>query len=854
MIALRTFDLKKTIVFYLFLISIALPVSAQSDTLYYNASWKPVISDSASFYRPPIQKEGDLFHVRDYYKSGKLQMDAVSAKADTDFWQGKVSWYNEDGTLFQEGNYIKNRLNGEFVTTFMGKKIVANYENGYFISGKQNIPSGSIQILTEKKGDSIIEKFYQDDLNGIRYEYYGTKTKSRGLSKYYDAKGELIGEKTPLPNGYFKGVEVFYNYNPMRVRDINYYTFGNLLIGERYYANGQAREKVSKEPVWSKTYFDENGKQLAKVSYSYENERLMPQEGTELFFDYATKYRKISSKVVTSRAYSKRDLVEEKTFYPSGQVKTKTQYANKQKELQVSYDESGQETNRMQYKGYNPYNGTEILKDRKATYKDGELVEEIRYYPGTEIVQSKKTQTKEVFYDKEGKVLGELEMEYKNKYAKPMNGQRFVMDYKDGDVTSIEILKDGFVTNRTTYRKRQYGKDVYKTFRSIEEYDDRNYRTRRMEFYSNGKLQSDISFKNYKEVSGKYFDKEGSQLGTYDYEKEQGSLYEFFPESDELKRMEVRENGEITRLKQYDYGARSDYGEINPVLIEDMDATCCASYYSREGKLIAKLTYKEGKPWDGQLYDKNKLTLYTFKEGVRNGVYQKLDYSQRVLEEGNFVNDKQEGIFNYYNYQGKLTKKENYSDGYLEGTAYYYNEAGKEIGRMQYEKDKPVNGKRVTSAYRDQIQYELYKNGMLIEQQFYGANGKVLTKNLTGNKKQSIAYFKDSDKKKLDYLTSNTYLDGKVIRYDEKGTIVHTAEFTNGNLKSGTVLLKGGEVGSNVHYLKVSKNKDMVNVEFYDLENNKVFSAEENIFSKGSAVFMKKLYVYMDYLSGDKLY
>lgn len=826
----------------------------QQDTIYYDSKWKPTVKDSAAFYRPPVTKVGNLYKVEDYYISGGIQMRATSSSAKRDLWEGKVSWYNEDGTLYQQGNYVNNRLQGEFITTFMGKKIVANYQNGYFISGQQNIPSGNIQLFTEKKGDSIIEKFYQEDLNGIRYEYYGTKTNSRGLSRYFDANGELIGEKLPLPNGYFKGVEVFYNYNPMRVREINYYPFGNLLIGERYYANGQPREKVSKEPGWTKTYFDKTGNQLAKIGYAYANERLVPQDGTELLFDYGKNYREITDVVVSAKTYSKGNLVEEKTFYPSGQVKTKTQYVDKQKELQVSYDANGKEINSMQYKGYNPYNGTEILKDKKTIYKDGELVEEITYYPDTEIVQSKKTQTKEVFYDKKGNVLGELQLEYKNKYARPLNGQRFIMDYKDGDVISIEILKEGYVTNRTDYRKRQVGNGEYKTFRSIEEYDDRSYRTRRMEFYSNGKLQSDISFKNYKEVTGKFFDMDGNQIGLYDYEKEEGSLYEFFSESDELKRMEVRENGKINKLKLYDYGPRSEYGEINPVLIEDVDAACCAAYYNREGELIAKLTYKDGKPWNGQLYDKNKGTLHTLSQGVRNGLYQKLDYSQRVLEEGNFVNDRPEGEFKYYNYQGTLTKKETFKNGELNGTSFYYDDTTKEIGRMLYENGKPMNGKRVTSAYRNEVQYEIYKNGDLVEQQSYGADGKVLSKNLTGSNKKSIAYFKDSDTKKLEYLTTSNMLDGKVIRYDDKENVLHTAVFVNGVLESGTVLLKGYDVGSNVYYLKVSKTEDLVNVEFYDIEQQKIFSAEENTTTTGSPIFMKKLYVYLDQVTGNKLY
>lgn len=849
---IQKYTLKPALFYMVILFAIA-PMAAQNDTIYYDAKWKPSVKDSAAYFRPPVSKVGNLYKVEDYYISGAVQMRATSSSAEKDLWEGKVTWFNENGEAFQVGNYTNNRLDGEFITTFNGKRIVANYKNGYFISGKQNVPSGSIQILTEKKGDSIIEIFYEKNLDGIRYEYYGTKTKSRGLSKYYDQKGKLIGKKEPLPNSYFKGVEVFYNYGPMRVRDINYYPFGNLLISERYYANGQAREKVTEEPNWSKTYFSEDGAQLGKIAYKYENERLRPYQGTEFTFDYGN-YREVSPIIVTSRTYEDGKVIEEKSFYPSGKVNTKTAYADGRKELQVSYDEVGNEINKMVYKDYTPFDGTEILKDKKTTYKEGELVEEIKFYPNTDIVQSKKTKTEEVFFAKDGKELGRLQLEYSNRYAKPINGQRFTMDYKNGEVTSIEILKDGYVTNRTSYRKRQVGKDTYKTFRNIEEYDDRSYRTRRMDFYSNGKLQSDVTFKNYKEVSGKYFDEIGNLLGTYDYEKQEGTLYEFFSESDEVKRMEVRENGKTTKLKVYDYGARADYGQINPVLVEDIDANCCASYYTKEGKPIAELTYNDGKPWSGQLYDKNQRTLYTIAEGIRNGTYKKLDYSQRVLEEGTFKNDKEDGVFTYFNYQGVLTKKEKYKNGLLDGTSFFYDASGKELSTMSYVNGKPMNGKRVMSSYRGEIQYEIYRNGTLTEKQSYGTEGKTLTKYNDDKTTESIAYYKDSDKKKLQYQSADTYLNGKVTRYDKQGNPLHTAEFNKGNLESGTVLLNGYEVGSNIHYIKVTRDKDLMYAEFYDMEDNKVFAAEENIAFKGSAVFMKKLYVNTDYLTGSRLY
>lgn len=846
--------LKRKITIVLFMAVVALPVIGQQDITYYDAKWKPTVKDSASFYRPQVQKEGVFYRVKDYYISGQIQMNAVSKYVDKDYWEGKVTWYNEDGTPYQTGNYTNNRIDGEFITYLKDKRLVANYNKGYFISGKQNINSGSIKMYTEKESDQLKEIQYEKDFKGIRVEYYGSKEKPRETIKYFDAKGELIGVREAVPNGYFKGVEVFYNYNPMRVRDINYYPYGQLLISDRYYDNGKPRELSTSESKWTKTYYSEKGEQLAKIEYKLSSERLKPENGTELTFDYLN-YKAVSSVVISSRTYEDGVLTKEKSFYKSGSLKTETTYQNKTKELQISYSENGEEQNRMVYKDYRPYNGTEVLKDRISTYKDGRLVEEVQFFYNTDIPQSKKTETKQTFFDKEGKVLGELELEYSNGYSKPMNGQRFTLDYKDGHVTQIEILKNGVVTNRTSYRKKMVGKDNYKTFRRIEEYDEKGYeRTREMTFYSNGKLQADISFDNYKEVLGTFFDKTGNKIGTYDYKKEDGKMYKFFYDSDELELLEVKENGKLIKLKKYDYGPNLGYGQINPVLIKDIDIDCCATSYTKEGEVIGKLIYKDREPWNGQWYDETKRTLYTLKEGKKEGVYKKIDYALNVLEEGQYVNDMAEGIFKSYDYRGQLLKEEAYINDKLDGTSVYYDNLGKQIGSISFSKGKPLTGTKIISSYNNEINSETYKNGKLIEKIQNGASGKTVTKFIDEQKKQSISYYKNSDKKKLEYTSSNTYLDGKVIRYNKGGVVMGTAEFSKGNFDNGTVFLNGIDVGSGVNYVKVKRKENVISTTFYNEKDEEVFSATENTEFKGSPVFLNRLQVYVDYVSPARLY
>ena len=840
--------------FFMLLLLTVAPLTAQNATLYYDAKWQPTVKDSASYFRPPVEAKGNLFLVEDYFISGKIQMRGISKSATKDIWQGKVTWFKEDGSIQQQGNYVDNRVEGEYISFLNGKKLVATYKNGYFDIGEANFDFSSSQQYYKKTKDSVIEVFYDKDIKDIRYERYGTKDKPAQLVKYYDIKGKFIGNRETLDNGYFKGVEVFYSYAPMRVRSIGYYPYGKLLGSDVYYDNGKPREKIDKKPIWSKTYFSLDGKEIGKIEYQFEQERLKPYNGTVIGFDYVGG-GKLSAIVVTSVNYEEGAISQEDSFYKNGQLKSRTTYANGTRELQVSYDETGKELYQMEYKNYYPFDGTEILKDKKTVYKSGELVSETTYYPKTTLIKSEKTKTKETFFDKDGKLLGELELEYKNNYSTPTNGQRFTMDYKDGTVASIEILKNGKVVNRTDFRKRLVGKETYKTYKKITEYDDKGYNaTRKLSFYSNGKLQADVSFDDYKETLGKYFDENGAPLGSYDFKKENGTFYEFFSDSDEVKRMEEKENGVLLKSKRYDYGTTSEYGEINPVLIEDVDVTCCGTYYNREGKQIAKFTFKDKKPWEGEYYDATTRTLYTLKMGVREGTYKKLDYNLRVLEEGQYAANKKEGLFVTYDYQGKPTKKENFVADKLDGVTRYYNDSGEEIGQMVYKNGQPKDGKIILSNIRGKLTYEIYKNGLITEKALQGKDGRTLIRYAEDGKSTATKYAQDSDKKAVQYTSNDGYIDGKVERYDEKGKELYVAQFTKGKLVSGTVLLDGYDAGYDVKYVKVTIKDKKIFMSYYDKLDMEVFTAEEDITATGTSVYLKKMNLYLDYVRADKLY
>ncbi|MFK7833045.1 MAG: toxin-antitoxin system YwqK family antitoxin [Winogradskyella sp.] len=856
MILSEKYSNKKYVLLFAACILFVLNLQGQQDTIYYNSDWKETIKDSAAFFRPPVKQEGNLYRIEDYYASGQLQMTGLSHTNDKPNWEGLVSWYLEDGKLLQQGEYKNNRLDGKFLTFLNKKKLIAIYKDGFFVDGAQNRNQRRNNYYTEIKNDTIVDIIYDKDLEGIRYENYRKVSGGRFLSKYYGENGELIGELKTLDNGYTKGEEVFYYYEPMRVMQIKYYPFERLLGETVYYSNGQLRTKFELEPELKKTFYTKNGEELGSVTYVINNEYLKPVNGTEYLFSYS--YKPDERNLIRSvKTYQDGQLQKDELRHSDGSLKTITHYSDNKKELQISYDENGQEFARMVYKDYYPFTGTEIIGDKMAIYKEGELVKETAYYPKTKLVFSEKTQESETYFDKEGQILGTLEIDYQNKYAKPIAGQRFYVGY-DSDIASIDTYENGYVKQRTVFRVKNMSETENVEFKRTEYFEDNSYtRAREVTYYSNGSKQSDIEYKGYDKKSGKFYNDKEELMGSYDYLKKEGTLYEFFSESNIIRLMQQEMNGNMTKLKRFDYGTYQRYGDVNAILVEEIDIACCSKYYKKNGDVFAEATYKDGKPWEGSVYDGITRMLFTIKDGKREGVYRKFDYNQEtILEEGQYVNDKKEGIVKKHKYNGVLESTETYKNDKLNGKTAYYDKEGKQIATLIYKDNLPYDGiKTISAGYNKKPTQETYKDGNIIERVAYDDNGKRVSQYKDGKETQTIAYHKDSDKKRLTYTLGTYYINGEVIRYDENGIEQHKALFKNNKLESGIVYITSRDTyDKRVSYIILNKQKNKMSITMMGAEDNVVFFAEENLEQGFAVKYINKLNVYMDNITPESLY
>ena len=831
---------------------------AQQDTLYYDAQWKPTTKINAAYFRPPVVKVGELYQVKDYYSSGQLQMEASSLYADKDFWEGKVVWYNADGSKFQEGRYSGNRLHGDFKTKLKDSWLIASYENGRMVSGRQNnVFAGSGQY-TEFVGDTIKRVNYGTDITGIRSETYGTREKYEVYTKYYGKNGRYLGKSRVLPdNAGTEGLQVSYGRNPMYVREIRYYQNGKTLGYSVYYQDGSPRELFKAEPPYSKTFFNAKGEELGQLSYLPQQNYLKADNGKDILF-HPNKNGTPSEIVKEVRKYKDGKLTDEKRYYENQVLMSQSSFENGSKSLVIAYNQQGKEIHRMEYKSGLRYEGTELEYNRKFVYSAGQLVEEATYYHNTEKVFSVKSPSSEQYFDLQGKALGALQLDTVNGYPKPLKGKRIYLSYQN-KISSIEEYADGVLAKTTAFRDRKVSENKTQTFKTETYYGPKGYDTeKKILYYSNGAKQSEVTYADYKEQKGMYYDDSGTLLGSYDYLKREGTLYTFFADSDKVKLYKVEKGGIVEKLRRYDYGSQSGaYGTINAVLVEDIDASCCGTFYSRDGEELAKVEFKDGKPWEGTVYDYKSLSSYSLKEGKREGPYVKYGYSQNILEKGNFSNDAKEGVFSYYTNNEQLKKTESYAQGKLDGEAQFYDDNGKVLHKMLYETGLPVEGTLLIHSYGSKKPTEeTYKNRKLVKKLTYDENGKRVTEYADGNPSKSIAYHGDTELKRLSYTVKNSYLDGEVLRFNEKGEPTHKATFENGRLMSGELLLSNANrrVVGGVSYIYLKRSPDRLAIKFYGSKNQVLFQAEEDLVFGTNTVFMQSLGVYMDYLTPNNLY
>ncbi|OSZ79188.1 hypothetical protein CAP35_13310 [Chitinophagaceae bacterium IBVUCB1] len=160
-------------------------VNAQSDTLWFDADWeKTTNKDTAAYYRPaPARQANGMYLIKDYYKSGALQMEAYSTDANDNNINGLVKRYHENGQLESEVQYINGKGQGKYITYYANGKLESEE---FYVNGERN---GLCTFYREEDGSVESKIEYEKSLySGNFIEYYKSGVIKR---KDYWKKGKL---------------------------------------------------------------------------------------------------------------------------------------------------------------------------------------------------------------------------------------------------------------------------------------------------------------------------------------------------------------------------------------------------------------------------------------------------------------------------------------------------------------------------------------------------------------------------------------------------------------------------------------------------------------------------------------
>lgn len=208
------------LLFILLLINNISVSAQQRDTVEYLLDywWKPCAPSKAMYYRMSY-REGDIWHVKDYYlKEKTLQMDATALDDSCKKRHGMAFFYHPNGRLSEKTRYVNDTIEG------LSKR--------YDSSGRL------IDSVLFKKG--IPWKF--------SYAWYSSgKLKYKGV---YDDSGKGVGEE-------------WYYYEDGTLSDHGYTTVGLIKssVWTYYYRSGiiSCKEYCNNGKILSKECYDESG-------------------------------------------------------------------------------------------------------------------------------------------------------------------------------------------------------------------------------------------------------------------------------------------------------------------------------------------------------------------------------------------------------------------------------------------------------------------------------------------------------------------------------------------------------------------------------------------------------------------
>lgn len=299
-------------IFLLFLL-FTITIRAQN-VIYFDNNWNETTKENHAFYRPmPLKKVGELLLLVDHYKNGKMQFQGYIKPENEEVYIGDVYWYDENGFDKSMTQNI-NETSQKELTYYnqdgsIWQKIIYN-ENGKkskittYLNGKE-LFSGSILEQDKYKGtfspkipDYYYRRFQEENetvyveiapIPGI--ETQGNSNQSKPKEFYFEVIYWENGQKAK------ESKFVFSEYGYKELMDEKYWDETGKLISEINFEN------FSKEKKYLKVNYLTRNNFAVKTEYILEMKN-KSREGKSSFYD-------LNGKLIREEIYAQGLLKEE---------------------------------------------------------------------------------------------------------------------------------------------------------------------------------------------------------------------------------------------------------------------------------------------------------------------------------------------------------------------------------------------------------------------------------------------------------------------------------------------------------------------------------------------------------------
>ncbi|WP_324028200.1 hypothetical protein QSV08_09795 [Maribacter sp. BPC-D8] len=769
-------------------------ITAQKDTLYFDADWHRTEKANAAFFRPlPLEKEGELYHVKDYYINGKPQMDGYWSNLEDETLEGKIQWYHKNGQLTESRQYANGKLNGESLVYSQNGFLRAKgtYKNNEGWEGTFIHPccfNGYIPIY--KEGKRVGQQMYYEDSDQLAQKKT-QQNDSISITRYFDKKGKEIGKNRYVNGNIKEGMlaTFFINNEDDAIGLEGYMHFENgKMKGEyaTFLSDGTLFSKVEykDDKPFAGTVFNytslqnyTNGKlEGEEIGYSrkkVEVTRGINKDGEHWNGQFVDYYENSIS------SYKEGSLEGKQTsFYSDNleQVKAYDHILNNDKNDESAYYlKDGKELAKGIYKDHKPWNGTfydqynllfSSFKDGKkhgifAQYNsNGEILEQQEYENDllTGIVKSKgyREQICECIYKKGEPYSGEVCEAYS------------VTQYEKGSTIKIENYERNYENDSIVFTdETSYENGIISAQTVVDE--DKTYA---------------IIFKDGLPYNGVHYISYTKEMTTYKNGIKEGVFIEQDEDNRDLSVGGFHKNNER-------------HGSIE--------------FYEKDLEKKTTCIYKKGKPIKGTVIHDHTFT--TYKNGLKQGIEKEItqteieevigrqaEYDKGIILTESYPHLKNpkgeiaKGVYkngkpyngDFFKFEPILASFTHYENGEISGAQYVgFNDYQSltVVDSMQYKSGRPYQG-RFMEHTEDRLHFHEYQNGKLAR--------TIVTKDDLNQKIRNTVIYSDTgftvaERDSDLVMFRGTYLNeehtkAKVEMYSDVDVSAGTLEFYNNKI------------------------------------------------------------------------